>query len=76
MIHRHGPSQYNACREIRNVLRFTPKYISSTPFSTLLLQYLLSKHHEIFGTYNTACTFIMHMKYDKAELVLGVWRTC
>ena len=57
-------------REIQNVLlRLTPKYISSTPFPTFLLQSLPSKHHEIFGTYNTACTFIKHMKYDKAELV-------
>jgi len=61
--------QFNACNEIRNVLRLTPKYISSTPFPTLLLQSLPSKHHEIYGPYNTACTFIKHMKYDKAELV-------
>jgi len=61
--------QYNACKEIRNVFRLTPKYISSTPFPTLLLQSLPSKHHEIFGTYNTVCQFIKHMKYDKAELV-------
>jgi len=61
--------QYNACKEIRSVLRLTPKYISSTPFPTLLLQSLPTKHHEIYGPYNTVCTFIKHMKYDKAELV-------
>ena len=61
--------QFNACREIRKVLRLTPKDISSTPFPTLLLQSLPSKHHEIYGTYNTVCKFIKHMKYDKAELV-------
>jgi len=59
----------NACKEIVKVLRLTPKYISSTPFPTLLLQSLPSKHHEIYGTYNTVCQFIKHMKYDKAELV-------
>jgi len=59
----------NACREIRNILRLTPKYISSTPFPTLLLQSLPTKHHEIYGPYNTVCQFIKHMKYDKAELV-------
>ena len=57
-------TQFNACREILNVLSLTPKYISSTPFPTLLRQ-----HHpkqfvdeEIYGTNNTACTFIKHMK--------------
>jgi len=59
----------NACNEIRNVLRLTPAYISRTPFPTLLLQSLPSKHHEIYGPYNTVCQFIKHMKYDKAELV-------
>jgi len=59
----------DACKEIRNVLRLTPKYISSTPFPTLLLQSLPTKHHEIYGPYNTVCQFIKHMKYDKAELV-------
>ena len=54
---------------MQNVLSLTPKYISSTPFPTLLLKSLPSKHHEIYGTYNTTCTFIKHMKYDKAELV-------
>jgi len=62
-------TQYNACKEIRKVLRLTPKYISSTPFPTLLLQSLPTKHHEIYGPYNTVCQFIKHMKYDKAELV-------
>jgi len=61
--------QFNACREIVKVLRLTPKYISSTPFPTLLLQSLPTKHHEIYGPYNTVCQFIKHMKYDKAELV-------
>ena len=59
----------NACQEIRNVLRLTPTHISSTPFPTLLLQSLPTKHHEIYGSYNTVCQFIKHMKYDKAELV-------
>jgi len=63
-------SQFNACREIRKVLRLTPKYVSSTPFSTLLRKHLPKQFvdEEIYGTYNTACTFIKHMKYDKAEL--------
>jgi len=63
--------QFNACKEIRNILRLTPKYISSTPFPTLLRKHLPKQFVDssIFGTYNTACTFIKHMKYDKAELV-------
>jgi len=61
--------QFNACREIRNVLHLTPKYISRTPFPTLLLKSLPSKHYDIYGPYNTVCTFIKLMKYDKAELV-------
>jgi len=60
----------NACKEIRNVLRLTPKYISRTPFPTRRHQSLPTKHHEIYGPYNTVCTFIKHMKYDKAELVV------
>ena len=62
--------QYNACREIVKVLRLTPTQISSTPFPTLLRQHLPKQFVDssIFGTYNTACTFIKHMKYDKAEL--------
>ena len=61
----------NACREIRNVFRLTPTHISSTPFPTLLRQHLPKQFvdEEVFGVYNTACTFIKHMKYDKAELV-------
>jgi len=61
----------NACREVVKVLRLTPAYISSTPFPTLLRQHLPKQFvdEEVFGTYNTACTFIKHMKYDKAELV-------
>jgi len=62
-------TQFNACKEIINVLRLTPKYISSTPFPALLLHSLPTKHHEIYGPYNTVCQFIKHMKYDKAELV-------
>jgi len=63
--------QFNACKEIRNVLRLTPAHISSTPFPTLLRQHLPKQFvdEEVFGVYNTACTFIKHMKYDKAELV-------
>ena len=64
-------SQFNPCREIVKVLRLTPKYISSTPFPTLLRQHLPKQFvdEEVFGVYNTACTFIKHMKYDKTELV-------
>ena len=63
--------QFNACNEIKKVLRLTPKYISSTHFPTLLRQHLPKQFvdEEVFGVYNTACTFIKHMKYDKAELV-------
>jgi len=63
--------QYNACIKIQNVLRLTPKYISSAPFPTLLRQHLPKQFvdEEVFGVYNTVCTFIKHMKYDKAELV-------
>jgi len=63
--------QFKACQEIFKVLRLTPAYISSTPFPTLLRQHLPKQFvdEEVFGTYNTACTFIKHMKYDKAELV-------
>jgi len=60
---------YNACRELVSVLSLTPKYLSSTPFPVLLLLSLPTKHYEIYGTYNTVCQFIKHMKYDKAELV-------
>jgi len=61
----------NACREVVKVLRLTSAYISSTPFPTLLRQHLPKQFvdEEIYGTYNAACTFIKHMKYDKAELV-------
>jgi hypothetical protein len=63
-------TQFNACREIRNVFRLFPTHISSTPFPALLRQYLPKQFvdEEVFGTYNIACTFIKHMKYDKAEL--------
>jgi len=63
--------QFNACKEMVKVLRLTPKYISSTPYPTLLRQHLPKQFvdEEVFGTYNTVCTFIKHMKYDKAELV-------
>ena len=33
-------TQFNACNEIRNVLRLTPEYISSTPFPTLSRRFL------------------------------------
>jgi len=68
---RQASVNMNACQEIRNVLRLTPKYISSTPFPTLLRQHLPKQFVDssIFGTYNTVCQFIKHMKYDKAELV-------
>jgi len=61
----------NASKEIAKVLILTPAHISSTPFPTLLRQHLPKQFVDssIFGTYNTACTFIKHMKYDKAELV-------
>jgi len=63
--------QFNACKKIRNVLRLTPTHISSTPFPTLLRQHLPKQFvdEEVFGVYNNACTFIKHMKYDKAELL-------
>ena len=59
------------CKEIVKVLRLTPTHISSIPYPTLLRQHLPKQFvdEEVFGTYNTACTFIKHMKYDKAELV-------
>jgi len=62
---------HNACREVVKVLRLTPLDISSTPFPTLLRKHLPKQFvdEDVFGTYNTACTFIKHMKYDKAELV-------
>jgi len=61
----------NACKEMVKVLRLTPTFISSAPFPTLLRQHLPKQFvdEEVFGVYNTACTFIKHMKYDKAELV-------
>jgi len=63
--------QFNACKEIVKVLRLTPTHVSSTPFPTLLRQHLPKQFVDssIFGVYNNACTFIKHMKYDKAELV-------
>jgi len=63
--------QFNACKDIVKVLRLTPKAISSTPFPTLLRQHLPKQFvdEEVFGVYNNACTFIKHMKYDKAELI-------
>jgi len=63
--------QFDPCQEIVKVLRLTPKFFSSTPFPTLLRQHLPKQYvdEEVFGVYNTACTLIKHMKYDKAELV-------
>ena len=78
MIHRHPPSLkgtdnagHTAVELAEQILRLTPLDISSTPYPTLLRQYLTKQFvdEEIFGTYNTACRFIKHMKYDKAELV-------
>jgi len=65
------PKTKIACREIIKVLRLTPKDISSTPFPTLLRKYLPKQFVDssIYGPYNTVCTFIKHMKYDKAELL-------
>ena len=68
LMHAAHP-QFNACKEIRKLLTLKPPVVSSTPFSALLFQFLPSKHHEIYGPYNTVCQFIKHMKYDKAELV-------
>ena len=62
-------NKFEGCKEIKDILKLNPKYISSTPFPTLLLRFLPTKHHEIYGPYNTVCQFIKHMKYDKAELV-------
>ena len=62
-------TQFNACKEIRKLLTLKPPVVSSTPFPTLLLQSLPTKHHEIYAPYNTVCQLIKHMKYDKAELV-------
>ena len=63
--------QFNACHEILSVLSLEPLDISSTPYPTHHRKHLPKQFvdEEIFGTYNTACTFIKHMKYDKAELV-------
>jgi len=57
--------------QIVNVLRLLPTQVSATPFPALLRTHLPRQFvdEEIYGTYNTACTFIKHMKYDKAELV-------
>ena len=61
----------NACKEMVKVLRLTPTNISSMPYPTLLRQHLPKQFvdEEVFGVYNNACTFIKHMKYDKAELL-------
>ena len=63
--------QFNACSEIRNVLRLTPAQITSTPFPRLLFQSLPAKYHEIYGTYNTVCQFLRLTvsPHDKAVLV-------
>jgi len=62
-------TRIKACKEVRDILTLTPKYIKATPFPTLLRRFLPPKYEEIYGNYNTACSFIKHMKYDKAELV-------
>jgi len=63
--------EYDACHEIQNVLRLTPKYISSTPFPTLLRHSLPAKYHEIYAPYNTVCQFLRLTvsPNDNAELV-------
>ena len=62
--------EYDACHEIQNVLRLTPKYISSTPFPTLLLHSLPANYHEIYAPYNTVCQFLRLTvsPHDNAEL--------
>jgi len=61
---------YKACQEIINVLVLTPAPLSSTPLPPPHPQPRPKQFvdEEIFGPYNTVCTFIKHMKYDKAEL--------
>jgi len=49
MLELAGSTQFNACREIVKVLRLTPTHVSRTPFPTLLLNSLPTKHHEIYG---------------------------
>jgi len=62
--------QYNACREIQQILSLDPTHITSTPFPTLLLHSLPTKYHEIYDTYNTVCQFLRRTvsPHDKAEL--------
>ena len=62
-------SMVNGCQEIKSVFSLKEKKVTHTPFPTLLHDYLPAKYHEIYGSYNTVCQFIKHMKYDKAELV-------
>jgi len=61
---------FNACKEIQQILSLEPSYISSTPFPALLLQSLPAKYHEIYDTYNTVCQFLRRTvsPHDKAEL--------
>jgi len=63
--------EFNACREIVNVLHLTPRVLSSTPFPTLLQISIPVRYHEIYGTYNTVCQFLRLTvsPHDKAELV-------
>ena len=64
--------EFNACQEVINVLSLEPSYITSTPFPTLLLQFLPTTYHDIHGTYNTVCQFLRLTvaPQDKASLVV------
>ena len=61
---------FNACKEIQQILSLEPSYISSTPFPTLLLHSLPAKYNEIYDTYNTVCQFLRRTvsPHDNAEL--------
>jgi len=63
-------TQFNACKEIQQILSLDPTHITSTPFPTLLLQSLPAKYHDIYDTYNTVCQFLRRTvsPHDKAEL--------
>ena len=69
-LQRAQDPQFNACQEILQILSLDPSYITSTPFSALLLHSLPTKYHEIFGTYNTVCDFLRRTvsPNDKAAL--------
>jgi len=70
---RQASVNWNACREIQNVLRLSPIFffVGTYNFPTLLRQHLPKQFVDSLtnvGTFNTVCQFIRHMKYDKAEL--------